>query len=217
MAIWILINYFPVIYWTCSALAALRVFHEESRTIFVCTLLFFIYLLPPLLCRLTFLFLPTPKRRSPVPSKAAYSWWISSQLQVTYLRLPFLEELLRMIPGAYSAWLRLWGAKIGKFVYWAPGVVIADRSHIEIGNFVLFGYGSKLTSHGLVKRKNGKSYLIFSPIKIEDHALVGTLSGMGPGCRVAKNTTLPANAVLTIFSTWDEALGQEVKIPRLKP
>lgn len=39
-----------------------------------------------------------------------------------------------LIPGIFSCWLRLWGAKVGRDVYWTTRLEIADRSLLEIGD-----------------------------------------------------------------------------------
>jgi hypothetical protein len=67
-----------------------------------------LWLVPPLLCRLVFALSPVPDGRHVFGSAAFWSWWISLKLQTLFLRLPLLEELLRLVPGLYSAWLRLW-------------------------------------------------------------------------------------------------------------
>jgi uncharacterized membrane protein YhaH (DUF805 family) len=212
--IWILIHYIPIVY--LSLFGGLIFLSSGSPRCLITVIIFGIYLVPPLISRLAFLILPTPGRHDRVPSQNTYSWWIASQLQLVYLRFPVLEEILRMIPGLYSSWLRLWGAKIGKFVYWAPGVVVADRSHLEVGNFVLFGYGSKLTAHAFLKRSHGRETLIFSAPKIGDNALIGALSGIGPGCQIAAHSTLPSHVILSPFTTWSETQGKSVRISKTK-
>ena len=54
-------------------------------------------------------------------------WWFLLCQQTLFSRLSFLEECIRMIPGLYSLWLRLWGSQIGSLTYWAPGTRILDR------------------------------------------------------------------------------------------
>jgi len=192
MFLWILINYIPFIFvsalvyvaWTYSFLASVLA----------------LYLLPPLLSRLAILLLGHPRKSPSVPSKTSYSWWISTQLQVPFMRFSFLEEILRTIPGVYSLWLRLWGAKVGSFVFWSRQVLIADRPFVEIGDRVIFGYGSKVTSHFLKKSRLG-TYLVFGIPKIESQALVGAMSVIAPGATLREGQTLDGGSGLHPFSS----------------
>lgn len=81
-------------------------------------------------------------------------WWLACQLQVVFNRFPALEELLRMVPMLYSAWLRLWGAKIGKNVYWSPGVRVYDRPLLELGDRVVVGVSSRWMGHYLTRLRD---------------------------------------------------------------
>ncbi len=58
-----------------------------------------------------------------------------------------MEEILRLIPGLYSFWLRAWGSRVGKLTYWAPQTVILDRGFLEIGDHVIFGAGVRINPH----------------------------------------------------------------------
>ena len=71
-----------------------------------------LYLFPPLLCRLILLLYPLNGGTYPSGSREFVSWWATAQTQMIFCRLPMLEELLRLVPGLYSMWLRLWWAKI---------------------------------------------------------------------------------------------------------
>lgn len=158
----------------------------------------YLYLLPPLICRLLFPFFNYNKNLFYDDDAFYFYWWLTVQLQVVYLRFPFLEEILRMVPTLYSNWLRLWGGKVGKNNYWSAGVSIMDRPFLDIGNFVVFGYGASISSH-LVKNKNGKLELMLSNIIIEDRAMLGGESVMSPGARLGKETLLPGRQVLYPF------------------
>ncbi len=154
-----------------------------------------LYLLPPLLARGTVLIFGAPRATTPVPSRASYVWWVTAQLQVPFMRFPALEELLRCVPGLYSAWLRLWGAEIGAFVFWSPQVLVADRPFVRVGERAVIGYGAKLTAH-LLSREAGKNVLIFGVPVIGAGAILGTLSGVGPGAQVGAGQTLKATTAL---------------------
>ena len=113
----------------------------------------FIYLLPPFLFKVLNWIFPTAPGGYKLTEKGFIVWWYGAQLQLIFARFSFLEEFLRLIPFAYSFWLRLWGAKIGTHVYWSPKVEIIDRNLIDIGDSVVMGYGVKMTSHLINKNK----------------------------------------------------------------
>ena len=78
--------------------------------------LFFLYLFPPLCQRGHQLVWPLQEGLSEL-SKPAYSpWWTTLQLQAVFNAAPSLEAILRLVPGVYSCWLRLWGSRIGRGV-----------------------------------------------------------------------------------------------------
>lgn len=191
MALWILINYIPVLF------AAGLVYVAWSHSLVLA--LGLLYFLPPLLCRVVTGIFGQPRRSQSVPSRTSYGWWLTTQLQVPFMRFPFLEEVLRMIPGFYSVWLRLWGAKVGKFVFWAPQVLIADRPFVEIGDRVIFGYGAKVTSHFMKKGAIGTT-LFFGVPRIGSGALVGAMSVIAPGATLAEGSTLEGGSGLHPFS-----------------
>jgi hypothetical protein len=154
-------------------------------------LILYIYLLPPLLFRalhLFYTFVPGGYRLS---DSELLIWWYGAQLQLLFARLPFLEELLRILPFVYSAWLRLWGAKIGKLVYWSPRIEILDRNLIEIGDRTVVGYGAKFSSHLINKEK-----IFLAKISIGADALIGGDTKIAPGCEIADHAIVPALSVL---------------------
>src|SRR5262245_8451638 len=71
-----------------------------------------IFLLPPLVCRLTLFAFGIPQGRALTQHDRAYkAWWFTYQWQVLFNRLPWLEELLRIVPGLYALWLYCWGGR----------------------------------------------------------------------------------------------------------
>ncbi|MFZ1140746.1 MAG: hypothetical protein ABR881_21575 [Candidatus Sulfotelmatobacter sp.] len=162
------------------------------------------YVFPPLALRMaSLLFKPEPGRHS-VASAAFLRWWLSAQWQVIFNRLPMLEELLRLVPGLYSAWLRLWGAKIGSLVYWSPGVAVLDRPFVRIGNRVVFGAGVRLNPHVIVPGKKREAQLWLAPVTLGDDALIGGYSLITAGCTVPPGVSLPAGKYVRPFSTWQD-------------
>ena len=158
-----------------------------------------IYLLPPLAV------LPLRVRKrldvSPCPLRSTefLLWWYAAQWQVVFNRLPFLEELLRLVPGLYSVWLRLWGAKIGKLVYWSPGLRISDRPFIEIGDRTVLGLDAKLYAHFITKTRDGESNLFLSPIRIGHDVLIGGCTLLPAGVEIASCEQTPAARPLAPF------------------
>jgi hypothetical protein len=163
---------------------------KDASSIIVFIILY-IYLLPPLLFRVLHLFCKIEPGGYRLSDKELLIWWYGAQLQLLFARLPFLEEFLRIPPFIYSMWLRLWGAKIGKLVYWSPRIEILDRNMIEIGDRTVVGYGSKLTSHLINKEK-----IFLAKISIGADALIGGESKIAPGCIIEDKAIVPALAVL---------------------
>ena len=116
-------------------------------------------------------------------------WWGAYNIQQLFNAFPALEALLLLYPPAYSAWLRLWGSKIGKNVYFTPKMTILDRSMLNIGDNVTFGYDSKLTCHVITRKKGGTS-LLLAPITVENGCLIGALTKLGPGCHIKEGVVV---------------------------
>jgi hypothetical protein len=148
-------------------------------------LLFVWYLVPPLCFRLHDWFCPLREGREDLADRRKYSaWWGSQQFQIVYTLIPQLEMLLRLIPGAYSAWLRLWGSRIGRGVMWTPVVEVMDRSLLDIGDHVLIGHQVAMVSH-TVMPKGSRHILHVARIRVGDGAFISGRSGLGLGARVA--------------------------------
>ena len=130
-------------------------------------------------------------------------------MQMIFCRLPFLEELLRLVPGLYSFWLRLWGAKIGRLTFWAPGLRILDRSFLNIGDDVVTGAGVRLNAH-VIEHKNGKPQLHLANISIGHDCQIGGYSLLTAGVIVNESEKVHAFALLPPFSTWHG--GKRAKI-----
>ncbi len=152
--------------------------------------LFTLYLYPVLSYRLLNLFLPLQEGNANLLERRYNPWWGSHQFQLLYFACPFLEGLLRLVPGLYSAWLRLWGAKVGKGIYWTPNVEIADRPLLEIGDHVILGHKVHLIAHVIIPYK-GRLSLYVKKIQIQDQAFIGAGSTLGPGVQVEAGAHLP--------------------------
>lgn len=168
---------------------------------FIYTLLT-LYLLPPLLAFLLRRFFTLREGTLAAGSPDFLVWWTLFNLQVIFCRLPQLEELLRIVPGLYSVWLRLWGARIGRCTYWAPGTAILDRSFVSIGNDVLFGAGVRLNPHVMLLNERGEQELILATVSIGDNAVVGGYSLLTAGTEIAPGECLRAYLISPPFSRW---------------
>ncbi len=87
-----------------------------------------LYVAPALMARIVLKAASITEGKITLGSKSFFAWWAVLQLQNLFNRLPALDELLRLVPGLYSQWLRLWGARVGRLTYWAPGTLVLDRS-----------------------------------------------------------------------------------------
>ena len=153
-------------------------------------LILILYLLPPITLRLHELFFPLREGASKLSDPKYSHWWGAHQIQLIYIALPQLEALLRLVPGLYSAWLRLWGSRVGRGVYWTPNVEITDRSRLEIGDRVVFGHKCKLLGHA-IKPKGDEVILYLRRIKIGNDAFIGAGSRIGPGAVIGDGAYLP--------------------------
>lgn len=164
--------------------------------------LFALYLAPPLAARLVRLVAPVREGRISMGTPAFFAWWALFNLQVIFCRFPAFEELLRMVPGLYSLWLRLWGARIGRFTYWAARTLILDRSFLRIGDDVLFGASVRLNPHVMTKNDKGELELILASIVIGDRVVVGGYSLLTAGTEIADDECTRAFLVSPPFGKW---------------
>lgn len=173
---------------------------RESPWIGLAAVLGVLYVLPPLASRAVMAALPIRRTVIAVGSREFFVWWFTLNLQMLFCRFAFLEELLRIVPGCYSLWLRLWGAKIGKMTYWAAGTTILDRPWVEIGDRVIFGAGTRLNAHVFAPDGQGEMTLVLAPIKIADRVTVGGYSLLVAGTEIASDQCTRAFLILPPFS-----------------
>lgn len=153
-------------------------------------LLFCLYGLPVMVYRLHTWRYPVVEGVSYLADKTYSPWWGSHQIQAIYIAVPVLEAVLRLIPGAFSGWLRLWGAKVGQQVYWTPGLEIADRGLLEIGDRVIFGHRIGLYSH-VIKPRKQNLMLYVKKIRIGNDVFLGAGCHLGPGTVINDGVYLP--------------------------
>ena len=167
-----------------------------------------LYLLPPLATRLLFLCFPIANGTHRIDSRAFLVWWASAQWQMLFCRFPALEEGLRLVPGLYSLWLRLWGSHIGRLTFWAAGLRILDRSFLQLGNDVVFGTGVRLNPHVIVE-ENGEKFLHLATVTIGDRAQIGGYSLLTAGCIIEDDASLRSFTLLPPFSQWSQGRRQK--------
>ena len=170
-----------------------------------------LYLLPPACAFVVRRTTSIPEGKIAFGSKPFFAWWVLLQLQMIFSRLPALEELLRLVPGAYSAWLRLWGARIGRLTFWSPGTRLLDRSFLEVGNDVVFGAGVRVNPHVFAKNAAGEFELLLGTVRIGDRAQVGGYSLVTAGSEVAAGEVTDALLILPPFSIFKDGKRTRAK------
>jgi hypothetical protein len=179
----IVIGFVPLLHATLTIAPVILVLMGSPARLLLLTPVI-LYLLPAVIVRLVTLRTTLPVGLVDLGSPMFLRWWFTAQCQIVFTRLPSLEELLRLVPALYSAWLRLWGSKIGALVYWSPGVTVLDRSLVNLGDRVVFGAGVRLNPH-VIAPIGGRRSLILAPVTIGSDALVGGYSTLLPGCVIA--------------------------------
>ncbi len=161
-----------------------------------------LYLLPPLLTRFWLGFRGFPAGVIAASDPGFVTWWVSAQAQMIFNRLPILEEMLRLVPGLYSLWMRLWGARIGRLTFWGPHSRIVDRPLLIVGEDVVIGGGCQIGSHLLVRGEEGGMTLQVAPVEMGDRALIGTYAMIGPGVVIEPEAEVRACAIVPPFNRW---------------
>ena len=152
-----------------------------------------IYIFPLICHRLLVTLFPVKEGISDIFSKNFSPWWASHQIQSLFIAIPRLESLLILVPGLYSLWLRCWGSKVGKAVYWTPGVSNYDRDLLIIGDGAIFGERAVTVAH-VITPKDGKGLLMIAKIKVGTKCFVGAGSGLGPGVTMDDGTFVKAES-----------------------
>ncbi|PCJ46863.1 MAG: acyl transferase [Moraxellaceae bacterium] len=125
-------------------------------------------------------------------SRGYSPWYGSHMIQNMFLTFPAFERFLRFIPGAFSAWLRLWGSEIGSGVHWTSQFELSDRGLLVIGDNCVFGYDVRMTSHAVTPSAKHGMKVYVKRIRIEDNAFVGATSRIGPGVVVEEGALVGA-------------------------
>ncbi len=191
------ITFFPLFHLIAIIAAGMKLLIQPA--LFSLMLFFLIiYVLPVVLYRIHNRFFPLIEGGTRLDLPIYSPWWASYQFQGIFNAFPFLEALLRLIPGAYSFWIRGWGSKVGENVHWTPQVEIIDRSLIDVGDNVIFGHKVIIVSHVVFKKKNGVVRLFVRKVRIGSGAFIGAGSKFGPGTVITANQIIPFETLLTV-------------------
>lgn len=201
-------SYFPLLM-TLAALAALGVFAAWTNGWSALLVLLVVYALPPLLLRIVLRWAPLTFGVTNVDGRKFSPWMAAHHIQAFYDALPYLESLLRVIPGFYSLWLRMWGSRVGYGVEWPVRMDVLDRNLMEIGNRVMFARDVELCAHVRQKLEGGGSRVLVRPVRVGGYAFIGAGARIGPGASVPHNANVPAMAVVDV----NEAFGDAVRHP----
>ncbi len=177
--------------WMAMVLAALLALAHEPGAARLLLVLAALYLVPVACFRAHEALWPLREGRSRLDAPGYSPWWGGHQFQLVYAAFPALEAALRLVPGLYSAWLRLWGSRIGRRVHWTPRIEIGDRSLMEVGDDVVFGHQVVCFAHVVTRRPSGL-VLYVRRIRIGRGVLLGFACRLAPGVRIDDGVALPA-------------------------
>jgi len=196
------LNFLPVT--QLIAGAALVVTQATSVVGAIMCALTWLYLVPPLVCRLAILLFGSPSGRALTHRDRAYKiWWFTWQWQVVFNRLPWLEEILRLVPGLYALWIALWGGRASALAYWGPGARITDRPLVIVEAGAVIGMDAGLAGHAGTLAPDGTYRVDVMAPRVGAGAIMGVRSGLGPGAALAAGVLLPAGRMIKPFTRWD--------------
>ncbi|OQW61133.1 MAG: hypothetical protein A4S17_01895 [Proteobacteria bacterium HN_bin10] len=200
-----LFSYFPLLM-TALSLAALGVFAQWPSVWSAALLLFVLYGLAPIVQRVMFRWAPLKQGIGCIDGRTFCPWLASHHIQAFYDALPYLESLLRVFPGFYSMWLRMWGSRVGYGVEWPVRIDVLDRGLMDIGNRVVFSREVELAAHARKKMEGGRSRVLVRTVRIGSHAFIGSGARLGPGASVPSNASVPDMAVVGVNEVFGDAV-----------
>jgi hypothetical protein len=203
-----LFSYFPLIMFVASLTVA-GVFAAWPSLWSAALLIFVLYLAPIMVQRIMFRWAPLQHGIGCIDGRQFCSWLAAHHIQAFYDALPFLESLLRVFPGFYSLWLRMWGSHIGYGVEWPVRMDVLDRGLMDIGNRVVFSREVELAAHVRQKMDGQGSRVLVRPVRIGSYAFIGAAAHIGPGAVVPANANVPPSAVVRV----NESFGDAVRHP----
>jgi hypothetical protein len=200
-----LFSYFPLLM-TALSFTALGVFAQWPSPWTVALLLFVLYFLPATVQRVMFRWAPLQQGVSQIDGRKFSPWLASHHIQAFYDALPYLESLLRVVPGFYSAWLRMWGSRVGYGVEWPVRIDVLDRSLMDIGNRVVFSREVELAAHVRKKTEGGRSRVLVRTVRIGSYAFIGARARVCPGASVPSNASVPEMTVVGVNEVFGDAV-----------
>ena len=203
-----LFSYFPLLM-TAATFAAAGVFAQWPSAWSALLVLFVVYLFPPMVLRILERWAEIKPGVACIDGRKFCPWLAAHHIQAFYDALPYLESLLRVIPGFYSAWLRMWGSRIGYGVEWPVRMDVLDRNLMDIGNRVVFSREVELAAHVRKKQEGAGSRVLVRQVRIGSYAFIGAGARIGPGASVPHNANVPAMSVVDV----NEAFGETKRHP----
>ncbi len=188
----LLSNFYPIIHFILIFTAMLCFIKSPGFFSFL-YLVFIVYFLSIIIWKILLMNYKFPEGAARIGKRAEGGnlWLIYYNLQAVYNGSSLPETILKAIPFAYSAWLRLWGSKVGKFVNWTPGCQVVDRAHLIIGDRCLVGNLSYLSAH--IMKKNENFYTLYvKNIEIGSDCVMSFRATIGPGAKIKDNSFLTA-------------------------
>ena len=201
-------SYFPLLL-TAFSFFALGVFARHPSPWTALLLIAVLYLVAPLTLRIMTRWTPIQEGVAVIGQKFS-PWLAAHNIQAFYDALPYLEALLRVIPGFHSMWLRLWGSRVGYGVEWAVNVSILDRNLMDIGNRVVFARQVELAAHVRRKLEAGGSRVLVRQVRIGSYAFLGAGVRAGPGAIIPANAQVPPLRIVGV----NETFGDVVRHPK---
>ena len=202
----LLANFLPLV--CIAALVVLSIVLADTPSVRLVLFIGLLYLVPPLCGRVLMWVFDKPTGRDLQQSSRAFKvWWVLLQLQMPFNRLPWLEELLRLVPGLYPLWLNLWGARVHPATFWAPGARIIDRPYVNTGYGSVIGTEALLSGH-LARREGNRFIVDVAAIVIGAQAVIGARCSVGPGCIIGSGETLAATTRLAPFNRFVDGKRQ---------
>lgn len=200
-----LFSYFPLLM-TVLSLAAMGMFGRWPSLWTAALLLFVIFILPPIVHRIMLRWAPLKQGVNQIDGNKFSPWLATHHIQAMYDALPFLESLLRVFPGFYSMWLRMWGSRVGYGVEWPVRMDVLDRGLMDIGNRVVFSRRVELSAHVRKKTDGGRSRVLVRTVRIGSYAFVGARVRVGPGASVPSNASVPEHASVGVNEVFGDAV-----------
>jgi hypothetical protein len=197
------LNGVPFLHAASGLLAAFTL--AETAGARAALLLAWIYVLPPLAARVTLTLFGRPAGRLTQDMRAYKVWWFLTQVQTLFNRLPVLEELLRLVPGLYPLWIKLWGGGLSPFAYVGPGVIITDRWLVNVARGAVLGWNSALAGHMVIRDAAGRFVVVVAAPCVEAEAILGGGAALGPGAALRAGASLPAGRRVAPFGEWPGA------------